>query len=183
MQYNEIMQDIAFYDMEGLLSQNVRETVCDIVCSIEPPVYSIDWIDIDTIIQAVDNGVFELEDVFDVHFDNDADDWYIVRSIRGKRVRSYLGIGFVEANIASSYAAFFCNKDTDTRVMYRIGETHWYEDLNSAIKAAIEIKEKMNFLIPPVIYKTLVISRDGIAVLGRHVYSQNTLTYDIDMYV
>lgn len=183
MQYNEIMQDIAFYDMEGLLSQDVRETVCDIVCSIEPPIYSIDWIDIDTIIQAVDNGAFELEDVFDVHFDNDADDWYIVRTIRGKRVRSYFGIGIVHAHTAFSYAAFFCNKDVQTSVLYRIGETHWYEDLESALEAATEIMKKMDLINPPVVYKTLVVSRDGIAVLGRHVYSQNTLTYDIDMYV
>lgn len=178
MQYNNIMQDLESYDMEGLLSEDVRETVCDIVCSIEPPINSIDWIDIDTIIQAVENGAFELEDVFDVHFDNDADDWFIVRTIRGKRVRSYFGIGSVHAHIAFSYAAFFCNKDVQTRVMYRIGETNWYKDLGSALEAASEIMKNS-----PVVYKTLVISRDGIPVLGWNVYSQNALTYDIEMYV
>lgn len=105
MQYNNIMQDIAFYDMEGLLSEDIRETVCDIVCSIEPAVYMIDYIDIDGIIQAVDRGVTVLEDVYDVlglQFDNQKQDWYTTIDISS---RTYLNIGPVTKTQACSYLA------------------------------------------------------------------------------
>lgn len=113
MQYDNIMQDIAFYDMGGLLSQDVRETVCDIVCSIEPSVNTIDYIDIDGIIQAVDEcGVTELEDVYDVfglQFDAQRDDWYTTADLSP---RTYLGIGPCTKTQACSYLARFCCDNT-----------------------------------------------------------------------
>ena len=106
MQYDNIMQDIAFYDMGGLLSQDVRETVCDIVCSIEPAVNMIDYIDIDGIIQAVDEfGATELEDVYDffgLQFDEQCDDWYTTDDLPH---RTYLNIGPCTKTQACSYLA------------------------------------------------------------------------------
>lgn len=115
MQYDSIMQDIAFYDMGGLLSQDVRETVCNIVCSIEPSVNMIDYIDIDGIIQAVDErGATELEDAYDVRFSNQFKDWYVVEECEDDegdgwvdvyRYRKYLNIGPCTKTQACSYLA------------------------------------------------------------------------------
>lgn len=108
MQYDNIMQDIAFYDMGGLLSQDVRETVCDIVCSIEPTVNMIDYIEIDEIIQAVDErGAMDLEDVYDIfglEFDEQRDDWFTTADISS---RTYLNIGPCTKSQACSYLARF----------------------------------------------------------------------------
>ena len=73
----QFMQEIETYG-NGHLSDETIERTVDIIMEIEPLPDTIDGIDVDSIIQAVDyHGAESLKDVYEVEYDPDRMDWYL----------------------------------------------------------------------------------------------------------
>lgn len=135
-----LMQEVETYG-NGLLSDETIEYTVDIIMECDPVPDSIDLIDIDSIIQAVeDHGAERLYDVFDLEYDPDAIDWYIPMN---GLPDVYLGIGDVGGDDALSYALrYLRGKDWD--IKYRVSFSdpfmcaEYYSERYNAVERAFK---------------------------------------------
>ena len=98
---DQLMQEVETYG-NGLLSDETVEYTVDIIMECDPVPDSIDLIDIDSIIRAVeDHDTESLSYVYELEYDPDAIDWYLPMN---GLPDVYLGIGDVDVDDALNYA-------------------------------------------------------------------------------
>ena len=137
---DELMQEVETYG-NGLLSDEIIECTVDIIMECDPVPDSIDLIDIDSIIQAVEvHGAECLSDVFDLEYDPDAIDWYIPMD---GMPDVYLGIGDVDDDDALSYALRYMS-GRDWNIKYRVSFSdpfmcpEYYDERTTAVERAFK---------------------------------------------
>ena len=138
---DEFMQEVETYG-NGLLSDETIERTVDIIMEINPLPVTIDGIDIDSIIQAVeDHDAEHLSEVFELEYDPDAIDWYI--PMEGLP-DVYLGVGDVDGEDAASYTIRFFS-EMNWVIKYRVlrsdsfDETVRYSDRLTAVENAFKL--------------------------------------------
>lgn len=124
------MRDILMQELEtygyGHLSDDTIDRTVDIIMEIEPMPDTIDGIDVDSIIQAVEgHNAKHLSDVYEVEYDPDRMDWYL--PLDGLP-DIYLHIG---ADVEGSDALNFIVRhlaDSEWTIAYRVTHSNIYED-------------------------------------------------------
>lgn len=139
---NELMQEVETYG-NGLLSEDTIAYTVDILMECDPVPDSIDGIDIDSVIRAVEcRGAEHLSDVYDLDYDYVAHDWFASEYA----VHTYLHIGDVDRVYAENYALRYFS-DLEWSIMYRVsfpGFIGHYSVLKDAAKCAYEHALKTN---------------------------------------
>lgn len=136
---NELVQEVETYG-NGLLADETIERTVDIIMECDPVPDSIDEIDIDFVIQAVECRIAEhLSDLYDLEYDYDTYDWYS----RFYASHAYLHIGDVCRIDAESYALrYFSGREWSIRYIVRFPRSSMpsehYSEMKAAFKRAYE---------------------------------------------
>lgn len=141
-----LMQEVETYG-NGLLSDETIEYTVDIIMECDPVPDSIDLIDIDSIIQAVESHDAEhLDDVYELEYDPDAVDWYIPMD---GMPDVYLGIGNVDGDGVLNYAVRYMS-GRDWRIMYRVSLSDaligpiYHNERSTAVEYAFTLERGMH---------------------------------------